>query len=520
MPQDTTIVESAKQRSLRVPLDHYARPSRLAGAKWWLSGALGMAAAIYVGWLLSGGFAAQRSVSPGPVASVHATWNNDCQACHQNFQPLRADAVNLAAAFSSNTSRDLADAACLKCHNEPPHHANEKPGEVPSCAACHREHQGSAANIVRPDDHRCLNCHLNIDQHRNGPSGLTPVTRNVTGFAPAQPGQTPHPDFRSLADDPGNIKFNHWLHLQPGIAVRDAKHKLRYRDLPRSQLLKSASNAGSDDLVQLDCSACHQPAADQGSYMQPILFEQHCQACHPLELKTAESLQPVKVPHGLSASQLSTTIDGLLFAAEQRRSASVALLPDESGDLPLIPGKTLGRNLAQKIGADLLAHRTTALQTIDAKCQQCHYPDQDANREKADVHELKPASIPSIWLKHARFDHTAHRHVECRQCHSQAFAFEQRDKPQFVVPPTGGAAALDDSQVMIVGLESCASCHAPASGVRGGARHDCAECHNYHADSSIGQAASLPGLKVSELAWFPGSTLSTHIREASAAPAT
>ena len=57
--------------------------------------------------------------------------------------------------------------------------------EVPSCAACHRDHQGSAAEIVRPTDANCLGCHRGIDAHRNGASGLNPQVANISGFGPA-----------------------------------------------------------------------------------------------------------------------------------------------------------------------------------------------------------------------------------------------------------------------------------------------------------------------------------------------
>ena len=30
--------------------------------------------------------------SPGPLASVHASWDHDCAACHVEFSPIRDDA--------------------------------------------------------------------------------------------------------------------------------------------------------------------------------------------------------------------------------------------------------------------------------------------------------------------------------------------------------------------------------------------------------------------------------------------
>src|SRR6266568_7303443 len=113
MLRDESIAESAKQRSLRVPLDHYERPDRLVRMKWLLSAITVGVAVIYLGWLNLGGRAGHKQASPGLVANVHAGWNDDCQACHRNFQPLRADAVSLAGLIGGATAhRESLDQAC------------------------------------------------------------------------------------------------------------------------------------------------------------------------------------------------------------------------------------------------------------------------------------------------------------------------------------------------------------------------------------------------------------------------
>ncbi len=143
MPREESIAESAKQRSLRVPLDHYAQPDALVRAKWKLSVVAAAVAATYVGWLLVGGRAGQQQASPGRLTAAHASWNDDCLVCHKSFQPLRSDALSLASLFRSGEShRQSLDEGCIKCHNTPVHHAAAKADEVPNCAACHRDHQG------------------------------------------------------------------------------------------------------------------------------------------------------------------------------------------------------------------------------------------------------------------------------------------------------------------------------------------------------------------------------------------
>src|SRR5262245_28187585 len=475
MDAQAQITETAKQRALRVPLDHYGQPDRIVRGKFWLSLVAACIGLIYSVWLLLGVERAKSQASGGPLAAVHAAWDHQCDQCHRDFHPLRADAVDLTAIVrGTRVSREAADQACVRCHAGPPHHANMKAEEIAPCAACHREHQGAAADIVRPSDQACTTCHRQIELHRTGPSTLRTPLENVTAFAPQQ-----HPAFRSLGSDPGNIKFNHWLHLQPGLAVAEAKHKLRIEDVDETHRSRYQPLV-QDGLIQLDCAACHQPAISGN--MQPIAYEQHCRACHSLAVKlSGDERSLAEVPHGLSPERLTVLLDGLLMEVEQKMVEVPLSSADESGEQPLIPGKTLGRNLAQKIGADLRARRDKAAAIVTAKCSECHLIE-PAAKSPADV---LPANIPAAWCAHARFDHSAHRHVECRACHAGAYSFEERSKPRMIAPvrgalPPGLAAAHDDSQVMIAGLESCIACHAPGRGGQGGARFDCAECHHYH----------------------------------------
>src|SRR6185369_3378640 len=124
-----------------------------------------------------------------------------------------------------------------------------------------------------------------------------------------------------------------------------------------------------------------------------------------------------------------TVLDGLILSAEAKQSGPSRSVADECGNAPLIPGKTLGNNLAQKIGQDLLGRRNVAARAIATKCQECHIVDESRSKSTVDLPDFLPANVPAIWLSHARFDHSAHRHVECRTCHAAAFAYEQRDKP-------------------------------------------------------------------------------------------
>ena len=73
MSREDSIAESAKQRSLRVALDHYRRPNPLARIKLWLTliaGAVGLA---YSAWLAMPTPAARQQVSPVSLQAQEAS---------------------------------------------------------------------------------------------------------------------------------------------------------------------------------------------------------------------------------------------------------------------------------------------------------------------------------------------------------------------------------------------------------------------------------------------------------------
>lgn len=455
---EPTIADSAKQRSLRVPLDYVRQTDRMGRRKLRLVVAMGVAALAYVIWLAVGGRAAKKHLSPGPLARAHAAFSDDCQACHQEFQPLRADAVDLFAALTTSIERrETMTAACLRCHQTPRHHALVNDDQELSCAACHHEHQGSLAELTRVRDNQCVGCHRDLTQLAAAEASDDKPYANVVGFAGANGDQPKHPEFRSLqAGDPGNISFNHWLHMQPGIAAKDARQPLHV-DRVAAYVSANVGRVSWDQAggIQLSCSACHEPDGD-GRRMRPIAYEQHCKDCHPLSASLGEG-EPAVIPHGLPAMRLAAVLDGLLLARQRRGSqpsaeAATQSGADESGDLPLIPGRTLGNNLAQKIQRDLLGRRGALAAAVDAKCLQCHEVSKPADGSDRLLPELRASSIPNPWFVHARFDHGAHRQVDCRQCHAAAFTFEKRDEPRFVNAVSGALAARDNDEVMIAGM--------------------------------------------------------------------
>src|SRR5262249_62353310 len=76
-------------------------------------------------------------------------------------------------------------------------------------------------------------------------------------------------------------------------------------------------------------------------------------------------------------------------------------------------------------------------------------------------------ALPSIahtnttirWMPHAKFNHDAHRGFTCVSCHEKA------------------QTSTESSDVLLPGIATCRTCHAPGLDH---AESRCFECHTYH----------------------------------------
>jgi hypothetical protein len=205
--------------------------------------------------------------------------------------------------------------------------------------------------------------------------------------------------------------------------------------------------------------------------MQPINFERHCAACHKgdlvAEVQGPGTLAAKEVPHGIRAAAIRELLIGLASPLTQPPRIS------PSQPLTKIPGRTPGENLAQTAQLDTATRVEQAAEmlTKEARCGKCHeYKD----RKPTDPlpPEVVPPNLPSVWLPHAKFDHAAHRAMQCFECH---------DRQRLVTSEAGVKPPLDHPAPIIDDIEKCQQCHAPTTAWgTAGARHDCAECHRYH----------------------------------------
>jgi hypothetical protein len=470
--------ETGKQRATRIPLDYYKEPNSLE--RWKLG--LGLAALLLTtGWLAAGLLQSDQgrtNYSRGPVAAVHATWEDNCTVCHVPFSPIRGNFWASGEESSKN---------CQACHAGPTHHV--KQNFEPACAACHHDHRGRDASLVRIPVSDCTQCHSDLAKNlKDGTK--TDFENAVTQFT------TNHPEFRSRKTDPGRIRFNHKVHMTAGFGTKfkladiiDPAERQRYQEK------ESGVTITKGGLLQLQCTSCHRldsndftlkrdqlqglpdaavlPRRSAGATMLPIIYENQCQACHPLTFERNKENEPrsgyVSVRHRLQPKPVHQFLEGHYTA--KALEGDFKIFDEKVPPIPL-PGKGLRKD--EQPVRDFIRQRVARAERLlfsDNTCGKCHAGAKLGGR-------IEPANIPDVWLKFGLFNHSAHRAVDCRSCHPGAYPFlEDNTTPN-------PRASITSSDVLIPDVANCRQCHAPRSNtagkVVGGARFDCTECHRYH----------------------------------------
>ncbi len=481
--------QTGKQRAARISLDYYRQSDRFTRGKLLLSLLIGGMAIAWAAWGLLHG-ATQHS--PGPLAAVHAPWEANCQACHTPLVALRGDAWQISADVKSQI-----DAKCQKCHRTPQHHATQLTSEIEQCSTCHHEHQGRSARLNRTADQTCVACHADLPRHTTKPEVLLTSgafnNAQVTRFTADS-----HPEFRSAQRDPGQLKFSHRRHLAPGLnwGAQDRSKPLRLADLPSGERDRYRTpGASDDDVIQLNCSSCHQLASptprragfegfisplaskrSAGAYMAPVSFNQHCRACHPLSFAPTTGT-PVDasttIEHALPSEKLLAHLESTL--AKRFLDNHPTVDDRVTPAVREIPGKQPRATRAD--GASFVATQLATAETfLRGRCNQCHVLDDVPTRAR-----VAPVRVPQRWYQHARFDHSAHRATRCEECHAPS----GQGAVNYLATtwkPGEREPTLDHHDLLIPQRSVCLQCHndRPPQGLRGGARFDCVECHDYH----------------------------------------
>ncbi len=458
-----------------------------------------VAVVVAVGWLAPGFLKHDESrYSPGDLAWAHATWEQDCAACHVDFNPIRSDAWLARAGNKLNQ----VDRQCKQCHDEPDHHPHQVSSQT-SCTNCHTEHRGRDAMLTRTLDRACTECHADLKAHSTAAVDFKDVSRFDSD-------PKHHPEFRSIAADPGTLKFSHRRHLALGLTFgpldRSDACKLDEK-FPASFRRQYEGFVKENQLLKLECSACHQLGPGEGAataqgasgpdvvsprssgdYMRPVIYETHCQACHPLNFKPPSdpSWEPDSsevIPHRLKPDQIRQFLDRAYSALILKQDPSlwdwVVLPPRDLPHKPVTEEEVTRRLQLERGISEASSH-------LHAECSKCH-----KLAEASPLPQVETVKVPQVWLQHARFDHARHKATKlvCRDCHGGASLNDAPPawtKDLRVAPPIDGAAGLDNGEVLIPGIQKCLECHAAVVSkdgqLRGGARFDCVECHRYHPD--------------------------------------
>lgn len=461
---------TTKKLAQRIDLNYFKRSTPLKRAKFWLSILLPVCAVVWIAWYTFRKDA--RVYSSGRMSEAHAVLETECAACH----------VQKAGVFSAKAE----DNACLACHDGPVHHASEVP--TPRCAECHAEHRGRV-NLRATNDKACAECHGNLEGQTS--SGLR-YAAHIKNFA------HDHPEFMALRDDlrdPTTLKLNHQIHMK---------------------LIRRGPNG---PLVQLDCSDCHRPATAKGSWTyadakyvdvtpsyslekknaprpsqivavtQILRLEQLSDLLQPHAAKTGRELMaPVKFATACASCHLLSfdkRFDGGVphdkpeiihtFLVKQFQEyiaahpAEVRVARDPERDLT---GKPILPEVRLLTPVQWVSERTAEAEELlwRKTCSQCHalnyagggaLPQVNAlaARRDATLPQVGPSKVISQWMPHAKFDHDAHGGFSCVSCHQTALT------------------STESSDVLLPGIATCKTCHAP------GAEHAesrCFECHTYH----------------------------------------
>jgi hypothetical protein len=300
--------------------------------------------------------------------------------------------------------------------------------------------------------------------------------------------------------DPGTITFSHKAHLElakkwAAVAADEGGGEgSHWRAVVKEQ---------SQALEKQDCQYCHKLDAAR-RYVAPVLYEDHCAACHPLLPQlTGDWPPPLARPfrqtplHHPGPKETAANVRGELLERFSmlvlRGPAPAVSFPDEEvrpfplqRPLPPLDEKQrqiLGqrfhaeRSLFDPKGGEPLPGFKDLNFDVKGGCAFCHkeegrYEDGTPRYEPPRLGERwKDLKFPverfdaeayrfdrNHWFPHANFDHDAHRMTTCAECHAA------RDSEK-------------SADVLMPGIDTCKKCH---NGTSAGARSDCLECHGYH----------------------------------------
>ncbi len=473
---------TTKKLAQRIDLNYFKRPSPFKRARFWLCALLPLLAISWIAWHA---FAKDNRVySSGRMSRAHAVLEKDCATCH----------LQQASAFSAKA----VDSSCLSCHDGPVHHANQV--KTLDCAMCHTEHRGRI-DISAVRIQTCAECHSDLKTN----SGMPQYQAHINSF------EDGHPQFAALRDnprDPGTVKLNHYVHMQPirrtengpkvqlecGDCHRQAGVKVQWNYADPKYVAAKTSYTEEGELLPVKTQTLppHNPMTGR-ELMAPVKYATACASCH--NLKFADHLDdgaPHDKPEVIHVFVVKK-FQGYIAA----HPAELREMRDPGRDLT---GKPISPRVQLLTPAQWVAeHTAVAEELLWKKCSFCHSVSnfalgdvsigrwsgpvpqgQGAGSAQAVAPGIRINFLPKTavsgaainvfpeiasskttarWMPHSKFDHDAHRGFTCGSCHEKALT------------------SKDSFDVLLPGIATCQKCHAPGPEH---AESRCFECHTYH----------------------------------------
>jgi len=311
-----------------------------------------------------------------------------------------------------------------------------------------------------------------------------------------------HPEFPPAkvgTRDLGTIKLNHMLHMKPiRSAPQGPNVQLTCGECHRSvaaaasspwpyadakYAATSVSYTDKDEFAPPKSAGLmrHNPTTGR-ELMAPVKFATACARCH---LLTFDKRFDQGVPH-----DKPEVVHAFLL---KEFSGYIAVHPSELREMEdparALTGKPLPPRMRTVTAAQWIQEKVTVAEELlsHKTCAQCHQmvqtklPDTSiarwsptnsapANVSAAISNVVASASAGLIapvatanttqrWLPHSKFDHDAHTGFTCISCHARALT------------------STESSDVLIPGIATCKTCHAPGPNR---VESRCFECHTYH----------------------------------------
>ena len=424
-----------------------------------------------------------------PVAGPHRLFDDKCEQCHHTSFHLLQRTLGIDSADFQH--------GCKQCHSDDAadhHPAAVSAGMMDDCTTCHKEHQGDEDLTLVTDQH-CVRCHRDLaSSSTTGEGHFVSIITSLTDHPEiallreeALP-ESPH-GMHQVAEwldgqwqDRGRLVFNHDFHMDPrGISLPPD-----HRDYDPGK--KSPS------MKKLACADCHQPD-DEGAYMKPVSYENHCKQCHQLYFsrklatvhrESVDTMNPL--PHE-PAELIRGVLRDRLMDYIQQHPEELALPverpvdPSKPGSLPTAKNNWdwVEQHLPRM--EDQLFATGPAAGQGDLKygCQLCHQTESQLRPDARVDWKIVEPKVPARWLSHARFRHDRHdtkitldgeKPFACTECHDvKTTASTGRDD-------IGSVRAGD---ILMPSIEVCRQCHGGRLETSSGAAADrCTECHRYH----------------------------------------